>query len=254
MKPLNELKLQIGTPSGTSKIDIGYVGSLLETYEILGHFGVKLDWARIPGCSDLPATRAKIFGNFARSDSDFLLMIDDDMSWEGADVLKMLNMQKDCLAVAGMRKIIGPSEFAFNNCTDSGETRAMLFDGDGLLHVTEIGMAFVMVSRKCALQMLDHYRSELEFEIVSPQGNTMEVDLFSPFIVPGTKRRLPEDYSWCMRYRKIGGEILVDPNIVLGHSGGFVWRGAVADTMHRVGEIVDGEAVMQEGHIAPETV
>jgi hypothetical protein len=243
-KPLDGLKLMIGTPCGTGRIDIGYASSLIETIEMCQQFGVKPDWARIPGCSDLPATRAKILGHFYRSDFDFLLMIDDDMVWDAPDVMKMLDLQKDFLAAAGMRKIIGPSEFAFNNCQANGETLPILYDGEGLLHCTEIGMAFVMVSRNFATKMIEHYRSELEFEIVSPEGNTTEVDVFCPFIMPGTKRRLPEDYAVCVRWRRLGGDILVMPDCVLGHVGSFTWRGAVADTMRQIGKIEDGETIM----------
>lgn len=254
MKPLNEIKLMIGTPCGTGRIDIGYASSLIETVETLKHFGVKPDWARIPGCSDLPATRAKILGHFYRSDFDFLLMIDDDMVWQAPDVMKMLSLQKDFIAAVGMRKITGPAEFAFNNCVDNGDTRAILLDGEGLLHITEVGMAFVMISRQCATRMIEHYKSELEFEILAPEGTTMEVDVFCPFIVPGTKRRLPEDYSFCYRWRKLGGEILVMPDCELGHVGSFTWTGKVSDTMKLAGKIEDGVTTMLPGYIAPESL
>lgn len=255
MKKFNpELRLQIATPIASGRIDHETANCIFETAQLLENLNIEVDWARLPGCSDLPAARAKIVGAFYRGNDDYLLMVDDDMHFEPTDVLRMLQFKKDFICAAGPRKIIGPSEYCFNNCTDEGETRAILFDSDGLLHITEVGAAFVMLSKNCVKKMMEHYRPTLEFEIIGTGiASIMEVALFDPYILPGTKRRLPEDYAFSKRWRDIGGTIFLLPDVVLGHSGNFVWKGSVADTMRKVGVIEeDGMTVMQEGHIAPE--
>lgn len=244
-KPLSHIRLQIGCPVGDYRLDLDFSTSLWATARMIKHFGGEIDFCMLPGCSDLPAARAKILGNFYRSDFTHLLMIDSDMSWDENDVLKMLNLNKDFIAAAGMRKICGPGEFALNNCKDDGTTIPMLLDKDGVLEITEIGMAFVLVSKNFATRMIDYYRPEFEFQIIGPElpgGSQMEVDIFSPMIVPGTKRRLPEDYSACFRWRAIGGKIFVLANVELGHAGRLVWRGRLSDSLqwHAAKEVENG--------------
>ncbi len=236
-KPFSHIKLQIGCPVGDYRLDLDFVISLYETATTLEHFGAKVDQAALPGCSDLPAARAKILGAFYRSDNTHLLMVDSDMSWKAHDVIRMLNYNVDFIAAAGMKKIVGPAEFALNCCYEAGNNKPMLLSGDGILEVSEIGMAFVLVSKQFAVRMIEYYKDDLEFEIIGPElpnGKVMEVDIFSPLIVPGTKRRLPEDYACCYRWRKLGGKILVLPDVELGHIGRFVWKGKFSDSLERI--------------------
>lgn len=239
-KPLSHIKLQIATPVGDYRLDLDFVTSLYETATTLEHFGCKTDFAKLPGCSDLPAARSKIVGNFYRSDFTHLLMVDSDMGWKVGDVIRMINYNVDFIAAAGVKKITGPSEFCLNNCDDAGNTKPMLVSGNGTLEVTEIGAAFVLISKNCANQMMDYYRAELEYEIIGPElpnGKQMEVDLFAPFIIPGTKRRLPEDYAFMNRYRKIGGKIVVLPDVELTHAGRFSWKGKFSDSLQWLSDL-----------------
>lgn len=238
-KPLSHIKLQIGCPVGDYRLDLDFTTSVYETASALEHFGAKVDFAKLPGCSDLPAARAKILGNFYRSDNTHLLMVDSDMSWNHHDVMRMLSYNLPFIAGVGMRKIVGPSEFALNNCDDAGNTAPMLMSADGTIEVSEVGMAFVLINRECATKMIEHYKNEFEFEIIGkdlPGGKVMEVDVFSPMIIPGTKRRLPEDYAFCYRWRKIGGKVIILPDIFLGHAGRFVWKGRWSDSLQRLGD------------------
>jgi hypothetical protein len=41
--------------------------------------------------------------------------------------------------------------------------------------------------------------------------------------------RWSEDYTFCERWRAIGGDIWLDPMIALGHWGPHPWRGSILD-------------------------
>jgi hypothetical protein len=49
--------------------------------------------------------------------------------------------------------------------------------------------------------------------------------LFDTMIDPIDKRYLSEDYTFCRRWQKIGGDIWLDPSISLNHYGSFCFQG-----------------------------
>ena len=49
-------------------------------------------------------------------------------------------------------------------------------------------------------------------------------------------RRWSEDYTFCERWRAIGGDIWLDPEINLSHWGGNPWKGSILDHIHSVDE------------------
>ena len=124
-KPLEGISIQIGTPVGDGKCDIEYVSSLVGSVKVLESFGAVVDWARLPGCSDLPSARAKIVGNFARSEHTHLMMIDADMGWDVGDIVRLLLLKRDFIGGVGCKKTY-KLEFALNNCDDSGEEKRHL--------------------------------------------------------------------------------------------------------------------------------
>lgn len=224
-KLLSGYRIQFATPSMDGRYEKEYARALFETFVALEHHGAQTDWVELPGCSDLPFARAKIFGNFLRSGWTHLMMIDADMGWEVADILRMILLKKDFVAGAGMKKKF-PTEFAYNTCDKFGNPVPSQMEMDsGLLNVSEVGMAFTLISRECAVRMAAHY-NDLEFDV---QGQ-IEHHVFLPFIVPGTKRYLPEDFAFCYRWRQIGGKIQILPSIRLSHIGRYNWQGAISDT------------------------
>jgi len=52
--------------------------------------------------------------------------------------------------------------------------------------------------------------------------------LFDCMIDPDTGVYLSEDYAFCRRWRAIGGEIWLDLNSKLNHSGSYTYRGNAA--------------------------
>lgn len=214
----------IATPCMDGKYDREYARSIFNTIILLQNQGIETEWLELPFCSDLPYARSRIFGKFLRSDATHLLMIDSDMGWNPQDVLKMLAIKRDFIAGVGMKKKEG-IEFALVNCDDHGNVLPILIEADtGIMDISEVGMAFVMISRACAQKMANHYN-----ELIYDNMGQDEHDLFQPFIIPGSKRRLPEDFAFCYRWRKLGGKVHVAPDIRLQHVGRKVWEGAMSD-------------------------
>lgn len=234
-KPLANYSVQFATPSGDSKYDREYLTSFHNTACVLIELGAKVDLAEFPGCADLALARAKIFGNFLRSDFDYLFCVDSDMGWNYHDVVRLLLMKKDFVAAAGPKKT-SKLEFAANNCNDEGDLLAHETDPEtGLISATEVGAAFVLISKHCAEVMADHY-DHLYFD---GDDGVKEFAVYDPMIIGvKKKRRLSEDFAFCYRWRATGGKIWLLPDVHLTHAGRAVWGGALIQALQ--GTILNG--------------
>ena len=228
-KPLSGFSIQTATPCGDGKYDRNYVRSFHNTQCVLIECGAKVDWAEMPFVSDIGLARSKIFSNFLRSQHTHLLMIDSDMGWEPYDIVRLLLTGRDFVGGAGPKKK-WPIEFAANNCDDEGNILPVNYEPTtGLVECTEVGMAFMVITKECAQKLADAYQ-DLKFP---GDNNTDEYALFDSFIV-GTgprRRRLSEDFAFCHRWRRIGGKIYLLPDIHMTHAGTHVWNGALIDAL-----------------------
>lgn len=235
-KPLEGYSVQFATPAHDGKFCREYVAGFHNAACVLIECGAKVDWAVFPGCADLSLARAKIFGNFLRSDHTHLLWIDNDMGFDFNDVVRLLLMKKDFVGAAGPKKT-KKLEFAANNCDDEGNILPLIHDTEtGLVQATEVGMAFMLISRECAQKIWDAY-PELEFD---GDNDTPERAVFDSFIVGNApkRRRLSEDFAFCHRWTALGGKIWLLPDVILQHVGTSIWEGALAQALQ--GTPVDG--------------
>lgn len=142
------------------------------------------------------------------------------MGWRPEDVLRLMGYKLDFVAVAGPRKVHPPS-FAVTSQDDLGNPLPIRVDATtGLLEVTGVGMAFVLISKHCAERMCQHYA---DLTYVTADGREV-VGVFMPAII--NRRRRSEDFMFCQRLRAIGVRIMVDADISLQHYGSYVWEGA----------------------------
>jgi hypothetical protein len=228
-KPLAGMSIQTATPCGDGRYVRGYVSSFHNTQCVLIELGAKVDFAEMPFVSDIGLARSKIFGNFLRSQHTHLFLVDSDMIWSFHDVVRLILAKKDFVAAAGPKKR-WPIEFAANNCSDDGELLKVEWHADtGLVRCTEVGLAFALITKECAQKMADAYQ-DLKFP---GDAGTDEFAIFDSFIVGKgpRRRRLSEDFAFCHRWRRIGGEIFLLPDVKLGHVGSHTWEGALIDAL-----------------------
>jgi len=226
MPDLSGISLLIATPSGERKYVGTYVKFLMGTRDLLRNLGANVDWAEAPYMADLPYARAKMIGAFHRSPHTHILCVDDDMGADPEDVVRMLIADRDFVAAAGQKKTEGKMEFAWTPFFEGSNTLEV--DSVGVLTIPEVGGAFVMLSRACIERMIAAY-PELAFD---EDSGAVEYDLFCPLIVRkpgGGRRRLPEDYAFCHRWRQTGGKVFLMPDIGLDHVGQKTWNAAVID-------------------------
>lgn len=191
----------VGIPCLDGKPHIGLVDSLIaET--ILG-FGQGVHFLPLweVGCSLIGVARNKIARRFLESKADCLIFVDADISWKGGDLAKLARRPED---VVGGTYRTKQDEVIFHV---RGNPEPV---GD-LLRVDGLPGGFIKVSRRALESMKTQtYRDQ--------QGREMR-DWFPTGVHDG--EYWGEDYGFCRQWRDSGGDVFLDPTIILRHHDGF---------------------------------
>ncbi len=195
----------------------------------------------------IPRGRATLVGCFLDNpDATHLLFIDADIGFEPAQVERMLRFDKDFVGALYPIKAIDWARVP-ERCTLGGEPleRAGLnyvgtFEGadkrqsqDGFATAIYAGGGFQLLRRSMIERMIAGY-PETKFaklhgfprEASHPSPNLYA--LFDCQIDPETGVYLSEDYSFCRRWRALGGEIWLDTTSRLIHVGSTDYVGDFA--------------------------
>ena len=220
MPDFTGLSLMIATPSIDGTYQGDYVIGLYRTMEALRQYKCNSRWSEERYTADIALARSKILASFLRSDCSHLLMVDADMGWEPKDVMRMLAAKKDFVAVAGPKKRY-PLTFAANWTDDKGNPKALEYDpNSGTIEVSEIGCAFVLITRSCAERV---YKGYPELTYIGMTGEQERL-VFAPMV--WHKRIMSEDWAFCKRWRGVGGTVHMIPDIALKHIGTHCFQGS----------------------------
>ena len=69
-----------------------------------------------------------------------------------------------------------------------------------------------------------HYKNDSN---IDPKYNKYCYSFFDTIHDPEDNRYLSEDYTFCRRWQKIGGEVWLDPLVELDHVGHFTFNGDI---------------------------
>jgi hypothetical protein len=116
-----------------------------------------------------------------------------------------------------------------------GETEVdIAVDKDGFIKVREAPTGFMCIKRDVFDRLIARY-PELAYVPDWPEGTfpkgTVHFRFFDVMVDPETRRYLSEDYGFCRLWEALGGEIYVDANSNLSHSGERLYRGDFGATL-----------------------
>lgn len=207
----------IALPSYAGTVQIGTMRSLMHDMVALLKRGDLVSVSDESCNTELAVARALTVSRFLKGPGTHLVMVDHDVMWQAGGLLKLVDHGEDCVAgIYPMRK--DPIAFPLRWLDDS---KPNSFDTHGtkpLISVGGVGAGFLCCSRSMLQRMTEEYNN-LAFE---RDGETTW-DLFDRVMIG--KRRLGEDYSFCERWRRMGGKVWVDPDIHMGHVGMKVFSG-----------------------------
>jgi hypothetical protein len=181
----------------------------------------------------------------ANPEATHLLFIDADIGFEPEMVARFLAFDED--VVAGLYPIKGldwsriaeraaspasPQELSEAGLTFVGTPLrgAEHEERQGFVTGRYAGTGFMLI-RRSAIERMKAAHPELAYQsahIHTRRAGTAEhlVDLFAPLIEPETRTYLSEDYSFCYRWRALGGKVWLDPTARLMHVGNYDYTGA----------------------------
>lgn len=174
-------------------------------------------------------TRARniLTAMFLESTCTHLFFVDADIEFDPESLIRMLAMNKEIIAGAYPKKKL-PVEYAINLKFIEG-TKKVRVD-NGAIEVLDASTGFMLIKREVIEKMIQKY-PELFYvndSALDPKFNKYCYSLFDTMHDPVDNRYLSEDYTFCRRWQKIGGEIWIDPNTKLNHVGSYVFPGDVS--------------------------
>jgi hypothetical protein len=110
----------------------------------------------------------------------------------------------------------------------------IVIDKDGFIKVREAPTGFLCIKRGVFDRLIARY-PELAYVPDWPEGTVppgkVHFRFFDVMVDPETHRYLSEDYGFCRLWEALGGEVYVDANSNLSHSGERLYRGDFGATL-----------------------
>ena len=99
----------------------------------------------------------------------------------------------------------------------------------GAVEVLDASTGFWLMKRTVVEKMIEAYPElfYLNDSSIDPKFNQYCYSFFDTIHDPDDNRYLSEDYTFCRRWQKIGGQIWLDPNTKLNHVGSYTFEGDV---------------------------
>ena len=213
------MKILIATPSrGT--VGMLHVASLVDIVRALVERKISFDYA-IEGASPCWVARDKVASYFLDKECDatHLFFFDDDTSIRAADFMRLVDAKKDVIGITYRKRLRDMTEHEYT-CRISNWQQDIA--DDGTIEVDRIGTGALLISRK-ALAAVAAYHSELSH--ISADNNQF-LGVFRETVDPGF---VSEDYSFCDRWKKLGGKIYCLVNAETEHQGPHSWLGNFAN-------------------------
>jgi hypothetical protein len=194
------------TPCYGGMVTAQHFQSCMNLKEELTKLGVAHDW--LIGWNESLITRARneMTATFLGSEHSHMMWIDADIDFSPDDVAKLWNLGVEIAVGAYSMKRADMPLSAWRN----GKLIKLEECPREPFEVCYAGTGFMLLARTAIEKLAAHSES---YE--GPHGRVPAIYL-TPIHNDGFES---EDYHMCRRWREIGGKIIVDPSIKLGHWG-----------------------------------
>jgi hypothetical protein len=265
----NKVKLYILTPCFASLCYVNYVHSLMATIELFRRFGIQI---KVEFCkNDSLVSRARnnlIARGMTDKEATHFIFIDNDITWDPVDIIKLLMADKDL--VGGIyplknydwEKLVKDQSNPYNSNVihallkkkNASQLAGIVSDSamvqhnllryninylgqyleitNNLAKVKHLATGFMMIKRKMLTNMMTAFPSTKyvdDVNFLKPEENAMAYALFDCGVEDG--HYYSEDWLFCDRWTKMGGDIYVDVSINLTHTGIEDYRGCYVSTI-----------------------
>lgn len=200
---------------------------LRDARHVLEAAGLQVGYCHLINESLVTRARNTIVGHFLASDASHLMFVDSDIGFRGAEVLRLLAHGKPLIGGLYRKKTRASRDYV-GVPLPGGVLR---LDRETMaLEMAAIGTGFMLIQRQVIERMVEAF-PHLRYHAGGSDGAEGSwrdhlYDLFGTQICPHTRGLLSEDYTFCARWRALGGEVWADPGILLQHWGYLPETGA----------------------------
>ena len=161
--------------------------------------------------SNVNRARNSCAAKFLAGDATHLMFVDADIQFRAEDINKLVSHDKEIVGGIYPQKTLPPKMVV--NTLDNGKR-----EGD-LVEVGTLGTGFMLIKRVVFQAMIEEGAQKYTDAIgLSSVENDNQYDFFN-CTIDSNGRYLTEDWSFCRRWRQIGGQIWADTTIPLVHVG-----------------------------------
>ncbi|MFT8897805.1 MAG: hypothetical protein ABF968_12730 [Acetobacter sp.] len=240
----------IATPCFGGLVTQTYMQSIIGCMAMAQHHGIELTLSLVGNDALITRSRNTLLHQFfTQSDASHILFVDSDIGFAPDAVPRLVAAGKDL--VAGLYPLKDRYWDSLTNVlTKRGEpteTASLRYVGEsaslheqhpgdgtdtGLVKAGYAGTGFMLISRQVVQRMIEAYPETRYKRIDAPVGQdnsaAVETDayaLFDCMIDPETGTYLSEDFTFCKRWRDLGGEVWLDTGLKLSHTGASTFTG-----------------------------
>ena len=237
----------LATPCYGGLVTQGYMQSVFGMMQSAQSEGYDVTLALLGQDALITRSRNTLLAHFMQNGSaTHILFIDADISFDAGLVHRLLISQKQLVAACYPLKTFywdADSEHRLSQ-GESPSTASLRYVGElcrgasakregDFATATYVGTGFMMISRTAVEQMIIGY-PETRYDRIDAYDHNQTMKhvpyaLFDCMIDPVTKTYLSEDFTFCHRWRDLGGEIWLDTRSRLTHTGAADFHGAPAE-------------------------
>ena len=255
----NTIKLVIATPCFGGMLHNGYFQSILDLAVNFTRLNIPFEVMTIGNESLIQRARNGIVAKFMSDEkASHLMFIDADITFSWISIVKLLLTNKELSGGCYPKKCFNwdkikhhsaknPNlsddelmakslDYVFNPIYHQEGTNVVIKLENGMASVKDIGTGFMMIKRSVIKKMIAKFPDTKYRNNVAGYGqnnmNDYFYSLFDCCIDPVSKVYLSEDYLFCKRWIDIGGELWLDLNTNLNHTGIIDYKGCLGITIN----------------------
>jgi hypothetical protein len=224
------MKLVIATPvraaeMGAASVALGYAEMLTRIYRLMPTSETLS--GSITFATDVVRGRNRIAAKVLREmpDATHVLWLDDDQWCEDVEIIpEMMNLGVDVVSAPYTNKK-QPLHWVHRDLTPQPAMQ-----GD-LLEVAGVGFGFTMTSVACLKRMSESERKYTDHPNPVRVANIFGQLYHHPLMDQGVdvpeedQALLGEDYSFCLRWRRLGGKVFIYGKAgIINHAGSHTWN------------------------------
>ena len=249
-----QVRLAIATPCYGGQVTEGYLQSMFNLIAKCFEMSIPVMLLTMANESLITRGRNELVHNFLLTNSTHLMFIDADIAFKADDVISMIRKNVDVVAASyplksmdweGIRKcaatnggnpsvadLIASSTQTVINVSkphpDKVGKQETVDITNGMVQVYDVGTGFMLIKRHVLEKMIDAYPETMYYadkDLTLPLEQRTRFALFDTAI-DEDKRYLSEDYTFCRRWQKLGGNVMLDIQVILNHIGTYVFPGS----------------------------